>query len=130
MRILTFDKTGTPTLGIRHGDEIIDLSLAAPQLPRDLTALLAAGDEAMAQVAQAAASASAEAVIPVEHITYCPPIPNPPKILCLGLNYVDHASESPYDTPDYPILFTRVTTSLLAHNAPLVRPSCSPQFDY
>jgi len=59
-----------------------------------------------------------------------PPIPNPEKIICVGLNYLDHTSESGFVQPDYPTLFTRVNSSLVGDGAPIVRPTVSDQLDY
>ena len=63
-------------------------------------------------------------------ITYLPPFPSPEKILCLGLNYRDHASESGFDEPDYPVLFGRFASSLIGHRGAIVRPRVSDQLDY
>ncbi|OGA09437.1 MAG: 5-oxopent-3-ene-1,2,5-tricarboxylate decarboxylase, partial [Betaproteobacteria bacterium RIFCSPLOWO2_02_FULL_65_20] len=52
------------------------------------------------------------------------------KIICLGLNYVDHATEGGHAKPSYPSFFMRVATSLTAHGQPIVRPPCSTQLDY
>ncbi len=55
----------------------------------------------------------------------------PPKIFCIGLNYLDHAAESPYkDTPTYPAVFPRYATSLIAHGQPIIRPQLSEQLDF
>lgn len=51
-----------------------------------------------------------------------PPLQRPPKIICVGLNFADHTSESQYQQPDYPTLFFRVATSLIAHEQPMIRP--------
>lgn len=58
------------------------------------------------------------------------PIANPGKIICLGLNYVDHIKEGGYDIPEYPALFMRALNSLMPAGAPMVRPSCSEKLDY
>ncbi len=58
------------------------------------------------------------------------PIPRPPKILCIGLNYRTHAEETGMAIPDYPIVFTRYPTSLTAHDTPLVCPAASDVFDF
>ena len=63
-------------------------------------------------------------------IKFLPPLPHPGKIICVGLNYSDHTSESRYEQPDYPTLFNRFDTSLVGHDQPLVRPSFSNSFDY
>ncbi len=130
MRLLTFDKAGTPTPGARRGDDIVDLSVAAPELAGDLLGLLRAGPEALDRAAEAVAGAGADAVRPAQGLVYHPPIPNPGKILCIGLNYVDHATEGKHDVPDYPIVFSRYTNSLVGHGQPLIRPLCSTAFDY
>jgi 2-keto-4-pentenoate hydratase/2-oxohepta-3-ene-1,7-dioic acid hydratase in catechol pathway len=65
-----------------------------------------------------------------EEITYFPPFGAPGKILCVGINYSDHAAEANFELPDYPALFPRFATTLVGHNQPLVRPQASPQFDY
>ncbi|MHA7777582.1 fumarylacetoacetate hydrolase family protein [Roseibium sp. M-1] len=67
---------------------------------------------------------------PVSSLTPGLPVAQPGKILCLGLNYVDHIKEGGYDVPVYPALFMRSLTSLIPAGAPLVRPSCSEQLDY
>ena len=56
-------------------------------------------------------------------VTYLPPLSRPPKIICVGLNYADHTKESNFVQPDYPTLFFRVNTSLVAHAQPMIRPA-------
>lgn len=71
------------------------------------------------------------AEIDLESQTLLPLISRPPKIFCVGLNYLDHAAESPYkDKPTYPAVFPRYATSLVAHGQPMIRPTVSEQFDY
>ena len=69
---------------------------------------------------------------PVEESTvrWRPLLTAPGKVIALGLNYADHAAESPYDRPDYPVLFPRFTTSLLGHGEPVQRPVDSDQLDF
>jgi 2-keto-4-pentenoate hydratase/2-oxohepta-3-ene-1,7-dioic acid hydratase in catechol pathway len=57
-------------------------------------------------------------------------VPEPGKIICLGLNYFDHAKEGGRDKPEYPWFFLRGKSSLMAHGAPGVRPRVSERFDY
>ncbi len=63
-------------------------------------------------------------------ITFRPPLAEPPKVVCIGLNYASHTSETPYEQPGYPTIFGRFNSSLIGHHAPLVRPQASDQFDY
>lgn len=68
--------------------------------------------------------------IDVETVELLAPIPNPAKILCIGLNYVDHSAESGFAPPTYPTVFARFANSLVGHRAPMVRPNASIMFDY
>ena len=129
MRIVNFKKKGVATLGVRRGNEVIDLSIADKSLPGDLAGLLAAGKGALAKAARAARNAPKRAVIKAPRILL-PPIEKPGKIICVGLNYSDHAAEAGLKPPDYPILFLRVPGSVVGHGQPIVRPKASKHFDY
>lgn len=65
-------------------------------------------------------------------IRFLPPIPNPDKIICIGLNYLTHVNEGGRvaDKPEKPIVFTRFPNSQVGHNEPLIRPKASEQFDF
>lgn len=63
-------------------------------------------------------------------VTLLPPLQRPGKIICIGLNYADHSAESGFKVPDYPTVFARFSTSLVAHEQPIIRPRVSTQLDY
>ena len=63
-------------------------------------------------------------------LCYLPPVHNPAKAFAIGLNYLDHAAESKFEVPKYPVVFQRCASSWLAHDQPLVRPGVSTPFDY
>jgi 2-keto-4-pentenoate hydratase/2-oxohepta-3-ene-1,7-dioic acid hydratase in catechol pathway/SAM-dependent methyltransferase len=130
MRLLAFDKDGVPTLAVRRGDEAVDLSVAAPDMPRDIPGLLALGEGAMEQVAAAVLDPPAEAVLPVSGMRYCPAVWNAPRYLCCGLNYAEHAKEGGREPPEVPSFFTRCPQSFVGHGEPIVRPHVSEKFDY
>jgi len=130
MRLVTFEHSGKATVGVRVGDDIVDLSRAAPELPKDIFGMLVAGSSSFDKAKAAAAKAPASMRVAAKGAKLLPPLPNPGKIICLGLNYADHAAESPYEKPDYPVLFARFNTSLVGHGQPLIRPKCSERFDY
>jgi 2-keto-4-pentenoate hydratase/2-oxohepta-3-ene-1,7-dioic acid hydratase in catechol pathway len=131
MRLVTFLHTDGPRLGVRLGDVLVDLVVAAPQLPREMKALLALGEAGLYTAKTAAACAPTAAQSGFGAATLLPPVPNPEKIICVGLNYVDHAVEvSPQHLPDHPTFFGRVATTLIGHGAPLLRPRVSTQFDF
>ncbi len=130
MRLCVFDKSGQPTLAARRGDGLIDLSIAAPGLPGDIAGLLHTGPEAMQRLAAAIDEAPADSGVDAAGVRYHVPIASPGKILCLGLNYADHAREGGHQRPEYPSFFMRSATSLVAHGEPLLRPRVSEQLDY
>lgn len=81
--------------------------------------------------AQDPAIAAGTPEIDLATVRLLPPIPRPGKILCVGLNYVDHAAESPYlNVPTYPAFFARFASSLIADGAPIIRPDCSHELDF
>ena len=130
MRLTSFDKQGRPALGFRVGDEIVDLEAADASLPNDLLGFLRAGPAAFDRAATVAAKAGPALRTPFAELKFRPLIENPGKIVCLGLNYADHAAEGGHAKPTYPSIFMRGPTSLVAHNEPIIRPRCSEQLDY
>ncbi len=127
MRFIAFKKSnGQVCLGARSGDALVDLS--AQGLPATLDELLLQGGAGM-KAAQAAIR-SAKAQIPLAGLVYLPPIANPSKAIAIGLNYLDHATETKFDPPKYPVVFQRYASSWVAHGEALVRPKISEQFDY
>ena len=117
---------------------------AAAWLPPAMTAFLAGGDESMnaardavRQVETALRSSrqdkrlrDAGVVWKAEEVRLLPPVPRPPKILCVGRNYAEHAREGGSEPPELPIFFGRFPHSLLGPGEPYVLPSVSPQVDY
>ena len=86
-----------------------------------------------AQSAEVAKAAQRAPHVPIDELTWLPPIPSPTRILCVGLNYTDHAAESDRamgPLPPYPTIFTRFASSLVGHEVPIVRPNASASFDY
>ena len=128
MRLATFRAGEEAHVGVHAGDELVDLARAAPDLPRTLVGILAA--DGLDRARQAAERAGAEARRPYDTAELLPPIPNPGKILCLGLNYLDHAAESAMEKPAAPNVFMRTAQSLAAHGAPLLKPKSSDALDF
>ena len=128
MQLVSFRKANASRLGVVVGDSLIDLNQAQPQVPADLGAALWQGVDLHA-AAKAAVSSNA-AHMPLADIEYAAPLVRPGKIICLGLNYFDHAKEGGREKPDYPWFFLRGATSLIAHGQVGVRPRVSERFDY
>jgi acylpyruvate hydrolase len=127
---LAFDDGGTARLGVLLGQSVVDLARAAPELPRDLVGLIRGGAGAMSAAAEAAQRAKPEAMRPLSGLRHRLPLETAGKIICLGLNYVDHAAEGGHAKPEYPSLFLRCNTSLVAHGEAIWRPKASSKLDY
>jgi len=128
MKITTFIQDGKPRLGLVEGDSVIDLHAAYPAIPPDLRMALRL-DANLAAAAQLA-SASGALRLSLSDLTFAPAIPEPGKIVCLGLNYFDHAKEGGREKPDYPWFFLRTASSLIGHGAPGIVPKASKRLDY
>jgi 2-keto-4-pentenoate hydratase/2-oxohepta-3-ene-1,7-dioic acid hydratase in catechol pathway len=128
MKFTTFLRDGQPRLGLVDGDQVIDLNAAQPQVPADLRAALKAGID-LAAVAKAALASDAPR-LPLSALTLAPLVPEPGKVICLGLNYFDHAKEGGRDKPEYPWFFFRGASSLLAHGDTGRVPLVSSKFDF
>ena len=130
MRLVSFSLPDRVGVAVRDGDRLVDLGIAAPQLPRDMGALVAAGKPAVAAAAGALRSAPAQAVLDPERVRYRPVLSTAGKIFCLGLNYAAHAAEGGNAVPAYPALFLRTNTSLTGHREPILRTRLSETLDY
>lgn len=128
MKIIAFDRKDGAGLGIVEGNEIIDLCAIDANAPRELGAVLRGpGIGALKAIA---AKAMAAHKIPLAGVKYRMPVETPGKIICLGLNYLEHVAEGSYKPQEYPTLFMRCMTSLVPHGVALERPQASIQLDY
>lgn len=124
MKLVSYSVDGETRFGALAGDGIIDLSRRTGF--SSLKALIAAD----AIGAAMAITANAAPDVALAGVTLLPPIPDPGKILCVGLNYHDHVVETGRTLTDYPTLFTRFSTTLVGHGSALVKPRVSQKFDY
>jgi len=121
MRYVSIELNGTPALGVRNQQGDIDVIGT-----ESLESLLAAGTD----LASYAKGRKATQTVKAADARLLPPLSRPTKIICVGLNYADHTAESPYEQPDYPTLFLRLHTSLVAHDQPIIRSKLSDSLDY
>lgn len=124
MRLLSVVIDGQDTPALLRGEQVLPLRAAA-----DVKTIIAREDAA-AWVARQAGAAGPADWLDHAGATLALPIAQPGKIICIGLNYRDHAAEGGHEMPDYPALFMRVPGSLVAAGQPLVRPQASTKFDY
>jgi acylpyruvate hydrolase len=130
VRFVHFELLTKRDLGVRVPGGIAPLRHLIPGLPGDLPSLLALQSNALEQIGRALSRAGHVEVIADAAIRLLPPITNAGKVLCLGLNYEDHAAESKQARPDFPVVFLRSNTSLVSHGQPIVRPLQSPALDF
>ena len=130
MRFSSVRSAAGDTLALRRDDGLYDLRKVDPGLPDGVGALVAAGPALMARATQAAERVSDFARLDESGLRYRPVIERPGKIICIGRNYAAHAREGGAEPLDYPDVFMRAATSLVAHGEPLVRPRCSDKFDF
>jgi 2-keto-4-pentenoate hydratase/2-oxohepta-3-ene-1,7-dioic acid hydratase in catechol pathway len=122
VRFASFEWEGRPGFGVVTGDGIRSLAGEAGTL-RD--ALAHFGVEGLRERAARPGPA-----IPAAQVRWLQPITDPDKILCVGLNYYEHAKEAKMAVPEHPSLFVRFPAAQVGHEQPVVRPRASGKFDY
>src|SRR5262245_38047801 len=131
MKIVGFESNGL-RLGVIDGDNVIDLQAADAKMPNDLGEVLRRSNGDLTVVADLAKKAPGSARRPLAGLKYALPVAHPGKIICLGLNYLDHVKEGPQrdNIPKFPSIFFRTVASMVPHLQPIVRPKESIQLDY
>jgi len=128
MRLAAFSTGSGTRLGAIHGDKIIDLT--ALGAPADILELIQAGPPAWARVETLSRSGAA-ASLPLDSVKLLPPLPNPPKIVAIGLNYMDHCREQNVPVPDRPLVFAKFPSSIIGPGDDIVwDPALTQQVDY
>lgn len=129
MRLAVLVVDGAPTLAARRGEGYVPLRAIDPSLPAELGAFLRARVD-LAALAAAVASAPAGSVLAAESAAFAPLLAAGGRVLCLGLNYTDHAKEASFAKPAYPVVFARFASSFVGHGEALELPALSARFDY
>jgi 2-keto-4-pentenoate hydratase/2-oxohepta-3-ene-1,7-dioic acid hydratase in catechol pathway len=126
MKLASYKIGGKTRFGAVVGDGVVDLDSKLGGKYSDLKALIAAG--AYSDAARAADGASLDHKL--SEIEYLPVIPDPGKIICVGINYKAHAAESGHAVAEKPNIFTKFTDTLVAHEGKMLRPKISQAFDF
>jgi len=126
MRLVTYRKGSLESFGVLVDRGIVDAAKALGGRFPSLKAALAA--DALPELSRAVQGAPPDASL--ETVQLLPPIPEPDKILCVGINYVAHRDETGRSENPYPTLFTRFANTQVGHGQALVRPLASTEFDY
>jgi acylpyruvate hydrolase len=126
MRIIHFEKEGVPGIAADDGSGWHGLTRRESGFPGTLPELIAQGKDLLGMGRELLPMRT----IDLNAVRLLPPVPRPPKILCVGLNYDDHLEESGLKKPVYPEIFARFATSLIAHGEPIRRQRESFTLDY
>jgi len=130
MRLVTFETAQGRRLGAEWEGHIVDLNRANPAIPLDLRSFLESGETAWEEAQAVLAGPPEEAVCDPAAVRLKAPILDPRKIVCLGLNYRDHARESNMPIPEEPVLFSKYPTAIIGPEEPIVIPKASSEIDY
>lgn len=125
MKLVTFMHGGVRRLGVVASGGVVDISARAPTLG-GVRAVLAA--DRLDEVRELAATHAPD--IGLADVRFAPVVPDPGKIFCIGVNYLDHRVETGRPEVGYPTVFTRTAESLTGHNTPLLRPRGSAMLDF
>jgi len=127
MRLTSFLTPTRPSFGVVDGDRVVDIGLRLGATCPDLDSALKSG--ALERIARLAHGAPAD--YRVDEIRFLPVLPNPRRIVCIGLNYVAHRAEGGHRTDaPAPVTFLRLPESQVGHGQPMVCPRESRQFDF
>ena len=127
MRFVVFETGTGKSVGVVEDGEIIDLGSCDERFKADLSVLFGLTARARIELVKRAGVAKR---FKLSSVTTQLPITRPGKIMCLGLNYADHAAEGGHQRPEYPAIFMRTPESIVAGEENLVRPTASSTFDY
>lgn len=127
MKLVQFKQDQKIRLGLKMPDGIVDVAHRMPLL-LTMEKLIASGERWLNQLAQT--DWQHLEPIPEDKIVYAPCIAAPEKIICIGLNYKDHAGEVDMGLSRYPVMFNKFNNALAAHNEKIPLPKIAKEFDY
>src|SRR5687768_10786610 len=131
MRLVTYREKrvpdAEPRAGVLTDQGVVDVHAADDALPLDVLSLIQSGPGLLDRVREVTAGALAR---PLADVTLLAPIPRPPKIVCIGVNYADHAAEAGRALPRWPSVFLKAPSCIVGPGDPIVRPPTTEQLDY
>ncbi len=131
MKIVSFGPKRGEKPGLIHRDRIIDLLAADDSVPPTVRGILALGAlDRLEAVLGRAGSLPSSCFVPLSETRLGPPVTNPSKIICLGLNYKDHAEEQNKKAPDWPLTFAKAPSALVGNGDPIQYPASVTQLDH
>ena len=127
MRLLNYIDVDGPAVALFLEGRWVNLSAAGDSMPTNVQDMLVEEFDSLEKLAEVAASAPR---IDTQPASILPPIAKPQKIICVGLNYLEHAKETGQPIPDEPLIFSKLSSTLIGHEAKIVLPSVSDQVDF
>jgi 2-keto-4-pentenoate hydratase/2-oxohepta-3-ene-1,7-dioic acid hydratase in catechol pathway len=133
MKFVTFEranaraKASRAEAGVLAGDSVVGLAGAGFD---DMLSVLAGGPEGRAKIENFVYNAPADSTFPLASVRLLAPIPRPPKLICVGLNYRDHAAEARQEIPKVPTIFAKFSNVVIGPDQPIVLPKNSRKPDY
>jgi 2-keto-4-pentenoate hydratase/2-oxohepta-3-ene-1,7-dioic acid hydratase in catechol pathway len=131
MRLVSFGPREKERPGVLHGERVIDLAAADPSIPATIRKILEQNAlDRVRRVLARADSLPAVCFHRTAEVRLGPPVTDPSKIICLGLNYSDHAAEQGRSVPEKPLAFAKGPNALIGNGDPIPHPSEVTQLDY
>jgi 2-keto-4-pentenoate hydratase/2-oxohepta-3-ene-1,7-dioic acid hydratase in catechol pathway len=132
MRLVTFREDDEDRIGALIEGGVVDLNRADASLPNSLLGVLRGGEPLRRRLADSVERCRREGVSarPLDSARLLAPIPRPPKIICIGLNYADHAAEAGLPIPARPSVFLKAPSTVIGPGEAIVRPMTTEQLDY
>ncbi|MEM0096719.1 MAG: fumarylacetoacetate hydrolase family protein [Candidatus Bathyarchaeia archaeon] len=136
MKVVRYLYKGRESYGVLSGNTVICLPRLAKYLnkhiPKTLETSIRAGsfEKAEKLLSSATQNIIDKASLPINNVKLLAPLANPPKIICLGLNYRDHAAEQNAQIPDEPVIFFKPRTAIIGPNENIIKPKFVKQLDY
>src|SRR5437016_662411 len=128
MRLATIQTWAGPRAALQVGDSFLDIHATDANLPGNVRMLLEGGE--ILQAVAVLGDRRNAVRVPASQVKFHAPIVDPRKIICVGLNYKDHAAESGAPIPKDPILFSKYATALIGHGETIMLPKVSQEVDY
>jgi 2-keto-4-pentenoate hydratase/2-oxohepta-3-ene-1,7-dioic acid hydratase in catechol pathway len=127
VRLISFAKNGGSAAGLLKEDGVLPLADLGFD---DALSFIGAGEQALAGAAQISGQCSPQSLLPVSRVKLLAPVPRPPKILCVGLNYRDHAREAKMEIPSVPTVFAKFSNAVIGPGAAIVGSAETEKPDY
>jgi 2-keto-4-pentenoate hydratase/2-oxohepta-3-ene-1,7-dioic acid hydratase in catechol pathway len=128
MKLITFTENDRTRVGIADGEEVIDLEMAAPDLPTGMVELLETGEAGLDAARRAQEGGSGR--LPLARVRLEAPVPRPPEFLGVGLNYRDHIEETGMAAPEFLVVFNKQSACVTGPTDPIHLPRVSGALDY